>query len=489
MENYNVNNFSPSDLIFLYLDGEASDTERNLLFKALANDEALQFELQDAISMKYATEKEAEDIVPAAALTNSIFGTLGISTIANVASQTIEVSTLSKVATYLKTPFMLVLNSLFVGGLLTYSAMKLNTPNKEELAENIRANNNSVYTQNNTASNSVSTIKDDLPKTINKTTENKTAKISDKKANKQVIIGTSGTVQPKSNNVAYQANENGEIINSNDFGQVKNGSKPQYNMPNILNGKRPTDNMPNLLDGNNKSLGNMPNIIKDNIAIDNIPNINTDTSALGDLRKKFFGNSPIDTSKYFSEPLALVPNIDLGTITTKENKKDEKILNTQNEESNYSLKLNGINNLGYISNTNSAAMTGKSFDNMQVTALYRISENTNIGLTLGNEVFPIYIKKNNEFVLTNNLVYLGAVLNYNLFEIEYAGKIRCNFNFVLAASQTSAINKTALEFTWFPDKKLGLNLGIEGFINGSNYKSAYEFSGKTNLYYGITYNF
>ncbi|GEM_PF-6081885 len=464
MENYNLNNFSPSDLIFLYLDGEASEIERTLLFNSLAGDEALQLELQDAISMKYATAKEAEDIVPATALTNSLFGTLGISTIANVTSQTMEVSSLLKYIDLMKTPIMLVINSLLVGGLLTYSAMRLNTPAETDIANKKITSIKSSLEENYISKNLENSLKQVLPKTTNRINEIRQNINSSKKTNQQVFVGTSDSIRDINHYVEYQTKDKGIAL------KLTNGA-----IQNKVNGSRPIDNM--------------PNIIKDNRAIDNMPNINNDSFTLGKLPNKYFSNNPLDPKQYFSEPLPIMTNKIVDIDSPKETTKEDEILNIQDKVSDYSLKLNGINNLVYIANSNNAVISNKRFDNLQITALYKINENSNIGLTFGNEIFPIYIKQNNEFVLTNNLVYFGAVYNWNIFEIEYAGKIRSNFNFIFAATQTSSINKTGMELTWFPDKKLGLFMGIEAFTNVSNYRGALEFSGKTNLYYGITYNF
>jgi hypothetical protein len=82
MNNYDnlseLNNLDPLDLAFLFLDGEANETEKRILFEELSKDENLQKEFGEAIEMKYAGIEEAKDLTPPIGLTNAIYGTLGI---------------------------------------------------------------------------------------------------------------------------------------------------------------------------------------------------------------------------------------------------------------------------------------------------------------------------------------------------------------------------------------------------------------------------
>ncbi|MFN8361010.1 MAG: hypothetical protein U0264_13935 [Candidatus Kapaibacterium sp.] len=69
-----------SELIYLYIDGEASEAERTLLFSALATDAALQAEFNDAFRMNSAVQKEIETTVPPPELTSQVFEKAGFVT-------------------------------------------------------------------------------------------------------------------------------------------------------------------------------------------------------------------------------------------------------------------------------------------------------------------------------------------------------------------------------------------------------------------------
>jgi hypothetical protein len=70
-----------SDLIYIFLDGEATENERTLLFSALATDNALQIEFQDAFRMHTSVQKEIETTTPPPILTNELFAKAGFAQI------------------------------------------------------------------------------------------------------------------------------------------------------------------------------------------------------------------------------------------------------------------------------------------------------------------------------------------------------------------------------------------------------------------------
>ncbi len=69
--------FSPSELIYLFLDGEHTGVERSVLFRAMADNQELQHEFEDALKMRTAALNEASEIVPPAAVTQSLMSRAG----------------------------------------------------------------------------------------------------------------------------------------------------------------------------------------------------------------------------------------------------------------------------------------------------------------------------------------------------------------------------------------------------------------------------
>jgi hypothetical protein len=80
MENNNIENenLSLNDLIYLFVDGEATDAEKSALFAGLANNSTLQNEFSDAMLMKKSVPVLADYKTPPAVLASGIFSTVGI---------------------------------------------------------------------------------------------------------------------------------------------------------------------------------------------------------------------------------------------------------------------------------------------------------------------------------------------------------------------------------------------------------------------------
>ena len=69
---------TPSDLVYLFVDGEATDLERTMLFAALAEDTELQGELADAIRVNSAARQESLETLPPPAVTANLFRRAGV---------------------------------------------------------------------------------------------------------------------------------------------------------------------------------------------------------------------------------------------------------------------------------------------------------------------------------------------------------------------------------------------------------------------------
>ncbi len=79
----NESTWTASELIYLFVDGEADDLQKAQLFGALANDSDLQAELADAIRINAAVRDESVNAAPPAAVTASLFEKAGIGAVAS----------------------------------------------------------------------------------------------------------------------------------------------------------------------------------------------------------------------------------------------------------------------------------------------------------------------------------------------------------------------------------------------------------------------
>lgn len=113
-----------SDLITIYLDGEATDAERSHLFEALATSPELQREFTAALAINTAAGRDARGMVPPDHVTASIF--------AKAFAPSVEAVVHGATSTWSFTPLLLVL-----GGVLAGTVFSLFTTQDVPLGESI----------------------------------------------------------------------------------------------------------------------------------------------------------------------------------------------------------------------------------------------------------------------------------------------------------------------------------------------------------------
>ncbi|HET9136645.1 MAG TPA: hypothetical protein VFO76_08405 [Candidatus Kapabacteria bacterium] len=122
-----------SDLIYLFVDGEATPAERSKLYEALANNPELQSEFEDAMRMKEAVEREVTTAIPPPSLTEALFLRAGVAVPVAVSSAVAPaVPALTNIANsgWFALVKTFALPALAVTGAMTYGVIKLteNTP-------------------------------------------------------------------------------------------------------------------------------------------------------------------------------------------------------------------------------------------------------------------------------------------------------------------------------------------------------------------------
>ncbi len=514
LDNINeLNNLDPLDLAFLFLDGEANETEKRILFEELSKDENLQKEFGEAIEMKYAGIEEAKDLTPPIGLTNAIYGTLGVGAAHTVGNLTQNYGRnyfngLVNSASNFISPIYMMITSFIMGGLLSYFAFdggnndtnnnKNISPNSEKiipitqisetknvshldtLKDNFKQNNNideqefvQVLRYNRNETNPTILEIDTLYYTKDKV--NKLIAEQDKLKDKSIISNLSNdTTKNFKNDTIY-------ALDMSSRQSINDGNITIINPNNISISK--IDKMPILTPNENidyklQVITPIETNDKMNIMpLDNsITTIKIDT--LGNITTTNIDPSNITTSKinpFTTEKIIPVVNDNLGIMP--------------NNSQDYEVKIITINSMTYFQNKPNFTDNNTNFNNIQVTGLYKISDNQKVGLSIGNEDYPRYVKFGEDFVLTNDLTYLGGVYNYNFLDVNFAGNIKSNVNLLLGFASESLVNKSGIEINWKPDSKLSLNFGIETLLNMANYNNAYEYTGKLNFYYGVSYNF
>ncbi len=126
---------SHSDLIYLFVDGEASTAERAKLYEAMAHDPVLQREFEDAMRMKAAVDREVTAALPPTSLTESLFMRAGVTL--PVAASTAVAPAIPAIMNsgWFTVAKSFVLPALALMGAATYGVVKYVQSNEAPLSE------------------------------------------------------------------------------------------------------------------------------------------------------------------------------------------------------------------------------------------------------------------------------------------------------------------------------------------------------------------
>jgi hypothetical protein len=383
----NYDNEYLRELIYLVVDGQATDEEKNILFAELSVNPDLQKEFDDAMLLNKAVTNNLDVVftTPKKAITENTFRRLGLIYFTTAAS-------ISKIYNVRPVIALLLIASLGLSSLF----IKSNTSESPNNTSNIT---------NTTLVKSIDSI----------TLESKTeTELKSKAKYKNSTIVNS---ENESNSfVAYTTDES---LKSN---LLVNKNPVESNQIEILNAKIYNNDYP----------------IKYSVQNDNIANT-----------------------------LELSP-------------KRNNILSVRIEKLG-GLALSGIE---YLQDGKESSGFS-SFGNYVVSGMYEFESGLKLGLSIGNEFMPLYIKSREEFRLRNNLYWIGARAELPLLKVSE------NLDFVATATIASNQSGPYTRIGLIADYKISDEISIGALCNGSTllYKNndSYYFNSMAN--YGININF
>ncbi len=147
-----TDNFSPADLIYLYLDGEADSAQQTVMFAALASDPDLQQEFSEALSMRRAFEHERASAKPPMYLSTRVMQDAG------VLQKAVGASAIGGGLWLWLRKAAMPVGSLVIGSVVTFFAMNWLTSQREAqsalnatTSKNTSTVNSSAVNANNSA--------------------------------------------------------------------------------------------------------------------------------------------------------------------------------------------------------------------------------------------------------------------------------------------------------------------------------------------------
>lgn len=481
-----------SDLIYLFIDGEATEFERQLLFDNLSNNNELQLEFQDALKINKNLTTNESKVIPSALLTDAIFSQAGLT---QILGTTAVIGTSASITSNIFQQGLAFLNTKFAVGLVsalatlilsvgvtsiffnldynssTQNGNKGNYSNKEN---NQTSNNQNIATNQNTNTNSNSYSNNNSNFPVIYSQSDNLEKLSNQlvKLNKQNNRNLVLISNLKNDNKLLKDNINSLQNNFNDLSLMNelNNLKEKQNLDNNNDIDKQIENNDNLniiLEENN--FLNLSRFKKNNENEQNQDNINSIKDEMN-LRNKeiYFQNLNFNNNEIY--------------------KKINQYLLIDNKESKLLIDYRGVSGLEYFPKRITEASNDAQFNNFSVSGIIKVSDDLFIGLSGGQEEFPVYLVRQGNFKYQKSLIWLALTGRYYVNSLNFSTFspfIETSFG----GTQIGPINKTLLGLSWEPIKNVNFNVAAEStnilFSNQNNIRSA----GKLGLMYGITFKF
>ena len=476
-----------SDLIYLFIDGETTEVERDILFKELANNNDLQIEFQDALKLNKATAASDFAITPPIALTGAIFTKAGltqvIETTAIVGGATATGSIFKELFATLNTKFAVGVISAVMASVASFTI--LSTFYNDSSSYNNSYNNYSNNSQN------TKNIPITQSKTVDNFAENKnsiTNKFAELTIDEIKNLPYVVELENKYNNAVKNISSyKGNISNLKDkisglLSENKNYNeiiKLKTNENNLLaaNEKQKNENAANIQNIEN-SQNNSNTIYQNTLKIYESKRLNSLENQLNAENIKIYNEDNNPKSNLIKNN---IQNNDLPNLITK-------LLLTETNDPSLLLEYRGITGLEYFPQRIIESDNTTRANNIALSALLKHDENVYYGFSGGQEDFPIYILNQNQPNFRNSLIWGAVNLRYypEIFKFEnFTPYIETS----IGGTQLGPMNKSYLGISWEPIKDVNLNVATEGSLMSYRNNGSWKLSGKLGLNYGISLKF
>ncbi len=128
----------------------------------------------------------------------------------------------------------------------------------------------------------------------------------------------------------------------------------------------------------------------------------------------------------------------------------------------FAFQIRGITGLGLYPERPPVQGTQPWFNNMSVGALYRISRHHAIGVEAGQEIFPLYRSNGASSWLEPRLAWAGGVYRFEPEGMESLGDLRPFLQTTLGGTPSGPIAKGIAGIAYTPGSRVDLSIGFEG---------------------------
>lgn len=448
-----ADNQAYKDLIYLHLDGQATEAESQALFRAMAEDSELRAEFDEAVKLDKALMLDKTELTLPPSLTNKVFEAAGFATESamqapppvGVVGNGVFGKLINSVAT------AIVLSSVAFTGLTMFNSMNQSVNTKDNKANIARSINTQIAKQY------------DIKASPNSTTPMASTSLSSKQ------IAKANTANDDASLARYRR-DNSSNKNTKKDNQLANDIVYLATDEDVANAQNINyTNNANDAKLNDELAQNTGQIIsKERNEVASY----TDFYALAssEIRGQYTDNFNIIIGANGNEYLPIEMNYP--------------------SNSNFSLAVNGLFNTNYFPNRE-ILQSNDPLQNLNLSLNYHYSDNHTFGLELGAEDLQVYeitqIGAKFKFDLKPTLYWLGLSYRFTFDELIDALPLRAYSQVSLGGSKYGPVTKLGAGLSYELNSKLAISIGYDWTSLMYTHMSSYRFTHKTGLKYSISY--
>jgi len=489
-----TNEITYSELIYRYLDNAATDTQRFQLYKELAGNEDLQLEFEDALKIKKASVVHLSNFVPSASLTEGLFKKIGNGNI--VVPVTSGKSSFTGLASILKSKYAIgilscltgIIATIFFYSLVQHPSFQASSFQRSALERSLNAPRlaTDVVSGKENAERS-----DGIPTRSVGTRKNNQRPSFQRSALERSTNAPRLTTDSKNHvNIVncLKNSERSDGIPTRSVGTRKNNQRPSFQRSALecsLNAPRLTTDSKNHV--------NIANCLKNSECSDGIPtrSVGTRAQTVGtsnNLQLASLNHTDYDINFYRNYYGGV-----LNPYNINYKPENDKIINPQEsllDSHKFQIQISGRTGLAYFPNRELFNFYTPVLNNGVIALNYELDEHNSIGLTCGQETFPMYVVSNDlNYMPNQTMTWFGGVYAYTFDRVFNNIKLNPYAQLIAAGSKNGFVLKPTLGLSWIPEDRVKFSLGIEETELLYKFQNKINSTRKFSVMYGVAVTF
>lgn len=426
-------NYSPSELIDLYLDGVTNDSENSMLFDALSRNAELQSEFKGALALRTSAEYARESVVIPHETTAALFAKAGMTTGIMAGGATAFFGGIWAFIAAHAVKIAVPAASALAGGVLTYMLFM-----QQDNAVQATTGNGSTHT------------------TI---TQQSLIQQQSADADKSAVLSQeSGAQQAAGRELLPSASTSSGVIPPENHSrtELRRASPMRRAYSSLSAGDAST--AATAAETSQPPASNLMHEEESAAAI----------VEYAPLKQHGFGNLVANgiTASHVGQPAYFSGNAEPQWVAS-------------------------IVQHGGIANFPNRSASGSEpvLNNVSLAMMYALTPDHAIGVEAGQETFPIYLVREGNYEQKPVMTYVGAAYRFMPQSWEIVSGVRPFGQAVLGGAASGIVTKATLGLGWTPDRAITLTLGVEAMSLFYQFQGSSYGAQKLSLLYGAAINF